>query len=297
MSLNLCQKQTKLRKSIALTSQISLVILRLLHVLLPQMHQLAPTQQAAMLGFKFVFKPFQGYIELGLIWKMLLPPIQISQYWKKIHLNSNGQINSLEKLFCVLLPTQVEFTKTKPPFVCFSLIFSPPILQWRGRATLAYPWPLTTWKCHLRAHLYCSTFSMNSLRRCVTFYAFLSISSNYPCCKNGKDMEKHIRKMLLHLPFNGFRSRPCKWNTTSQHFVGEVASRPLQTLRQSGCGSCGDGIPGRMTAARQLHALRSGFQNLVQKNPYEPQRFKEHFDAPAKCDESMCMSFFMNVRM
>ena len=129
MSLNLCQKQTKLRKSIALTSQISLVILRLLHVLLPQMHQLAPTQQAAMLGFKFVFKPFQGYIELGLIWKMLLPPIQISQYWKKIHLNSNGQINSLEKLFCVLLPTQVEFTKTKPPFVCFSLIFSPPILQ------------------------------------------------------------------------------------------------------------------------------------------------------------------------
>ena len=83
MSLNLCQKQTKLRKSITLTSQISLVILRLLHVLLPQMHQLAPTQQAAMLGFEFVFKPFQGYIELGLIWKKLLPPIQISQYWKK----------------------------------------------------------------------------------------------------------------------------------------------------------------------------------------------------------------------
>ena len=83
MSLNLCQKQTKLGKSITLTSQISLVILRLLHVLLLQMHQLAPTQQAAMLGFQFVFKPFQGYIELGLIWKKLLPPIQISQYRKK----------------------------------------------------------------------------------------------------------------------------------------------------------------------------------------------------------------------
>lgn len=272
MSLNLCQKQTKLGESITLTSQIFAGDSEAVACTASADASIGAYTASRNAGIKVRVQTIPRIHWAGFDMERVThsnPNFTILE--KKIHLNSNDQINSLEKLFCVLLPTQVEFTKTKPPFVCFSLIFSPPILQWRGRATLAYPWPLTTWKCHLRAHLYCSTFSMNSLRQCVSFYAFLSISSNYPCCKNGKDMEKHIRKMLLHLPFNdfnGFRSRPCKWNTTSQHFVGEVASRPLQTLRQSGCGSCGDGIPGRMTAAPQLHALRSGFQNLVQKNPY-----------------------------